>query len=86
MKFAPFFLSYCISCLVQLLCIRFHKMLHFTFDFVIFVLSTPFNPSLFTPPPPPPSRSLTSLPVYHNRHSPPFMGGYLLVEFGGGGL
>ena len=59
MKFLLFFQIYCISCLVQLLRIRFHKMLHFTIKFLAllfkFIASPPpqFTPSAhFTPPSP----------------------------------
>ena len=51
-NFIVFFQIYRISCLVQLLRIRFHKMLHFTIKFLalFFKIYRP-SPSFYTPPP-----------------------------------
>ena len=51
------FQKYRISCLVQLLRMRFHKMLHITFQFLYynFCLIYAVDPlPVYTPPPPPP--------------------------------
>ena len=78
-----FFSNLSLFCFVQLLCIRFHKMLHFTFQFLYFLsyipcLPPPCFPSCLPSPPPfsslfctPSVYSPTYLPIYHNRHSPP---------------
>ena len=107
MKLTKFSQIYCISCLVQLLRNRFHKVLNVTFHFsifiIIFVLYTPFkplhslplpprfHPCLHPPPPPPPPPFTTPSHLPASLPQPPFAppplyGGYLLVDFGGGGV
>ena len=44
MLFSSFFQIYRISCSVQFLHIKFQKMLHFTFQFICFVLYASFTP------------------------------------------
>ena len=83
LKFTTFSQSYRISSLVQLLCIRFHKMLHSTFQFLkLFCLIYPvyplsvyplpcFPPPLFTPFPVYPPPHLLRFPPCLQPHPPP---------------
>ena len=67
MKLSSLFQKYCNSCLVQLLRIRFQKLLHFTVNFFLSYIPCLLPPGFR---PPPPVYPLPRLPACLHPHLP----------------